>query len=363
MRYPLTIRRLASRLVHRRFAAALGAAASVVVAASAMLGWWPVAVSTVALMHAGLIVLVVDVRSRVLWSRRASNVINAVERAEQRLHDAERRVNDAVRRLDNVTSRTLAVSEEGRVATSDQLADLREKQLTLQQKVDRGFAQVARRQLSAGDPVTQIEAMFQLYSRVRPRAMMPASGGWAMNAANILLLLDVVEHSRPNLVLELGGGTSSLWLGYALEQLGAGRVVSIDHDPEYAELTRARIGEHGLEDVVEIRVAPLIDDVVPLHGTPWYDPAAFKDLSNIDLLVVDGPTKTTGPLARYPALPAISAQLSNAYWIVLDDAERADETEIVMRWIDETPGLRKVNQYSSKYLACLRSISVETITN
>ena len=61
----------------------------------------------------------------------------------------------------------------------------------------------------------------------------------------------------------------------------------------------------------------------------------------IDLLVVDGPPGLLRPQARYPALPVLRERLSPGASILLDDTHRADEREIVRRWLDEVEGLER----------------------
>ncbi|MGI9528709.1 MAG: hypothetical protein ACR2NG_03285 [Acidimicrobiia bacterium] len=56
-------------------------------------------------------------------------------------------------------------------------------------------------------------------------------------------------------------------------------------------------------------------------------------------MIVDGPPGTTGPLARYPAVPILFDRLSPSALIFLDDAYREDEQESVRRWLDETGGI------------------------
>ena len=74
-------------------------------------------------------------------------------------------------------------------------------------------------------------------------------------------------------------------------------------------------------------------------GARWYSRAWVEALPLIDVLVVDGPPGTIGPLARYPALPALAAKLSPGAVVIVDDAHRPDEQAMVARWLKEQPGL------------------------
>src|SRR5690606_39234633 len=174
--------------------------------------------------------------------------------------------------------------------------------------------------------------------KVEPVAPMPSSGHWALNPTELLELWSVIERTRPRLVLELGSGTSSVWIGYALRPWH-GRLVSVEHEPEYARYSRAQLERHGLSGTAEVRDAPLRPVTVDGEVYSWYDPAAVSDLDRIDLLVVDGPPGPTGPRARYPALPLLADRLSEAATVLLDDVDRADEQAIGAACTQATEGL------------------------
>jgi len=181
----------------------------------------------------------------------------------------------------------------------------------------------------------QLEALASLLAVLRPRAPFPPFRDWAISPDFGVLLLTQVLTRRPACVVELGSGVSTLVLAYALEQTG-GQLVSVDHDPVYAEQTRAVVAQHALQKSVTIVHAPL----EPWRGgTPWYCDAWVQGLPPIDMVVVDGPPADTGPLARYPALPVLAPHLAAAATIVLDDAGRADEQAMVARWLTEQTGL------------------------
>ena len=167
-------------------------------------------------------------------------------------------------------------------------------------------------------------------------------------------MLDLVETRRPRLVVELGSGTSSIWLGYALEQIGsAGRLVSFESDSGFAALAEAQVRKHALDNTVEIRSTRLVASKLRGHETPWYDTQAFDDIDGIDLLIVDGLSKDTGPMSRYPALPNLISHMSDQGTVALDDAKRPDEERIVRRWLAETPGLREVRSAPDDTLTVL----------
>ena len=220
-------------------------------------------------------------------------------------------------------------------ALAEQVSQLATRLAAVERAVNRAAARMDSR---SRDATRDVEALLQLYRERTPRAPMPPSGRWAMDPTGLLELLSRVPADRPALVLELGSGTSSVWLGYALERTG-GRLVSLDHDPRFGERTRQLLGRHALTGVAQVRDAPLRDLDLGDGTYRWYDPAAFEDLAGVDLLVVDGPPGTTGPLARYPALPVLWRRLSPGALVLLDDVDRPDERDTADRWLAEIGGL------------------------
>ncbi|WP_067174326.1 class I SAM-dependent methyltransferase [Microtetraspora niveoalba] len=201
----------------------------------------------------------------------------------------------------------------------------------------------------------QIEAYVDLRALIEPRAPLPAPGSAALlnnaplNTGPVStappstgpdVLRRLVEHicaDRPGLVVACGGGSSSVWLGYAVERFGGGRVVALEHDGRCAQLSRDLVRAHGLDHVVEVRHAPLRPWRLGAESWDWYDEDATRDLDGIGLLLVDGPPGATGRQSRYPAVPALLDRCAKDARIVLDDDPGADEWSVVSRWLEEFP--------------------------
>lgn len=250
-------------------------------------------------------------------------------------HRADRLADKDLRVLvDQLQRRLVAAVEKERLTAGDRHREVSEAIVRTQRLAERR-ATAAQRTL-----VREAEAMTQLFQDFRPRAPMPSSGDFALNPTDLLGLLHIIRTRQPRLVLELGSGTSSVWIGYALERIG-GRLISLDHDPEYAGRTRTLLAAHGLAGVVEVREAPLSALSVEDKSFQWYDTAALADLRNIDLVLVDGPPAATGRDARYPALQVVAPKLAPTATIVCDDANRRDEQAAVLRWTQNIPGLTR----------------------
>jgi predicted O-methyltransferase YrrM len=184
----------------------------------------------------------------------------------------------------------------------------------------------------------QVEAIQNLSAMLPTSDVLPPTRGWAASPDLLLVLVDQLIARRPALVVECGSGASTLWLALALRRFGiGGRIVALDHDPVYAAITRTFLARHGVSDVAEVRDAPL-EELRLAGGTySWYTRRAWKDLTGIDLLFVDGPPAATGAKARYPALPLLREALNPAATVVLDDLVVPDMQETLRLWLDAYP--------------------------
>lgn len=161
-------------------------------------------------------------------------------------------------------------------------------------------------------------------------------GGWAMDAQLAETIVRLLWQERPQLVIECGSGSSTLLLASCLQKLGGSRqVISLDHEPKYANITRGLLKQYALEDRVEVITAPLMQWQLDGQEFPWYG-LDLDVLPNqkIDMLIVDGPPGYDDPTARYPAVPVLRQHLSDECLIVLDDGDRAGEREAAHRWAE-----------------------------
>jgi predicted O-methyltransferase YrrM len=173
--------------------------------------------------------------------------------------------------------------------------------------------------------VAQTEPIVTLASRIPLRRPLPPMRGYAIAPDFALMLYDLVIDEKPELVVETGSGVSTLIVAYALEKLGRGRVVALDHDAAYAEKTRAEIARHGLEAYASVVHAPLEPIEIDGKRYRWHARSALDGLGPIDLVVDDGPPKYLGPMLRYASLPVFAPKLSPRGFVVLDvvgDEER-----------------------------------------
>jgi predicted O-methyltransferase YrrM len=183
----------------------------------------------------------------------------------------------------------------------------------------------------------QAEAYCELLNRL-PGTRLRQMRGYAVSPDACLQLIDLVEATRPRLVVELGSGLSTLAIAAALRQWSPdGRIVSIDHSVEYADRTRGLIAEHALVRA-EVRIAKLADTLHKPSAGQWYDEVAFRDLDDIDLLFIDGPPAPLGRHARSPSLPVLGGRVAQGGLVILDDTLRGDDLELAERWAAAVDG-------------------------
>lgn len=265
-------------------------------------------------------------------SRIGHSLVAATGRLEERARWSTDEIEDRFRQHDHFERRW-----------SDDIEGLLERLNTVQSETSEQSELLGRLR---HEPVTEIDAMLQLHRRFPFEGPVPLMFGWALSPRGLLQLVDICEDQQPRLVVECGSGTSTLFVAAALKQRPGARLVALEHLEDIATRVADVVHRQGLNDVVDVRFAPLVE--VEVEGKPfqWYDPAQWADLEGIDLLLVDGPPGTTGPRARYPAFPMLQPRLAAEATVVLDDAQRDDEAHVRRRWL-RTTGLEPVRSMTN----------------
>jgi hypothetical protein len=129
-------------------------------------------------------------------------------------------------------------------------------------------------------------------------------------------------------ILECGSGVTTLLLGVLASQHGV-PVCSLEHHEEWRERVGSALDTYGLGDV-DLVHAPLRD----FGAYTWYDRESIDIPRGIQLVICDGPPgKTVG--GRYGLLPEIRANMAPNCVVLLDDAGRKGEREVLDRWARE----------------------------
>ncbi|MCE1254738.1 MAG: class I SAM-dependent methyltransferase [Anaerolineae bacterium] len=200
----------------------------------------------------------------------------------------------------------------------------------------------------------QMEALFSLYSVLPIRYPLPQMRGWPVSPDFAAILINHIFEYKPLTIFELGSGLSTIFCAYALEKLGRGRIISLDHEQQYYQKSQKLIEDHALTQYVQLIHAPLVDTLIDGKKGLWYDQKNLPAIEQIDMLIVDGPPSTIQDEARYPALPLLKKFIGPHTLIFLDDAGRPDEQKTVKRWLELLPGFHVESLETEKGIAIIK---------
>ena len=130
-------------------------------------------------------------------------------------------------------------------------------------------------------------------------------------------------------ILECGSGLTSIVMGLLAGRRGV-EIWSLEHYPEWRTRVMSAVRRSNVPNV-QICLAPLQS----FGDFQWYSPPLQEMPSEFQLVVCDGPPGDTIG-GRYGLLPVMRERLSKDVVILLDDASRPGEAEVLQRWMSET---------------------------
>lgn len=178
--------------------------------------------------------------------------------------------------------------------------------------------------------------------------------GWSNEgyAANLEYLEEVAKRSvrTKGPILECGSGATTILLGSlcARRQI---EVWSLEHSPEWQERVSEALERNGISGV-HVCSSPLVE-----YGEfVWYDPPLTQMPTEFSLVVCDGPPGTTKG-GRYGLLPVMGSRLRPGSTILLDDAGRPGEAELIKRWESEVAFETQIIESQGRGFAVMRRCS------
>jgi hypothetical protein len=152
--------------------------------------------------------------------------------------------------------------------------------------------------------------------------------GWGNEdySAKVVYIEEILRQldSTSGPILECGSGLTTLLLGVLAERRSR-EVWTLEHDPLWHARVEAALRKQRILGA-RLCLAPLVD----YGGFTWYAP--LEELPRrFGLVICDGPPEAT-PGGRYGLLPASGDRLSAGTVVLLDDASRESESQILARW-------------------------------
>lgn len=169
---------------------------------------------------------------------------------------------------------------------------------------------------------------------------------WPIEEEFARYLIYRIVSNRPINIVELGSGTSSLIILKTLKKLGYKyNLTSFDSDKAFINNTKNLLIAEEVYDEKNVKLifSQITDVKIKNKLYRWYNPDDFEfKFDKIDLLFIDGPVGGFCKNARYPAINVMKKYLNNGSLVILHDAKRPDETEIVDIWKKENPEIKNV---------------------
>ena len=166
------------------------------------------------------------------------------------------------------------------------------------------------------------------------------------NQGKLLMLLALIHKART--ILEIGtlGGYSTIWLARALP--ADGHLITLESNPQHAEVARDNIARAGLAHLVEVRVGRAID-TLPQLGNKEYNP--------FDLIFIDADKPSN------PEYFAWALKLSRQGSLIIADNVVRNGAVIEVNSDDpNVQGVRRFNELLSAQ-ARVSATAIQTVGN
>jgi hypothetical protein len=184
------------------------------------------------------------------------------------------------------------------------------------------------------DGMAQLQSVLDIRTAIEPGIPLPPFGSPMIEADSGAVIVRHILQHRPGLIVEAGSGSSTVLAASCLKQIGAGKIVSLEHVRPWADSARQNLQSLGLAEYGDVRYAPLERQQCDRLECDWFAADAQRFDRPIDLLLVDGPPSggNAPAQARFPALPLLARYFNDDAWVIVDDAKRRDSCLMLKRW-------------------------------
>ena len=175
--------------------------------------------------------------------------------------------------------------------------------------------------------------------------------GWSNEgyAANLEYFEEVAKISvaSEGPILECGSGATTILLGLLCGQRGK-EVWSLEHSAEWQKRVSEVLQRHRISGV-RVCFSPLVEN----GEFDWYDAPVAEMPDEFSFVVCDGPPGMTKG-GRYGLLPLLGNRLPVGSTILLDDACRPGEAELIKRWESEAGFETRLVEKGARGFAIMR---------
>jgi hypothetical protein len=285
--------------------------------------------------------------------------------------------------MDMALKRAQQQLESAQAQTTTQLQQQAESELqqVLEQKIQKMFADQAqlltkevgglKNHINTGlsNSARQLEAFMGIQNYLEKGVKPLSFHGWPISPDIGLYITGLIDANNYDVIIEFGSGTSTVLMAKALisKQRGAqtktlgntsksneiavqetpfadlpARIVTFEHNNLYHGKTTQALQDNGVDHLVDLVYAPLVDYQYKDGSQYLYYSCndklqelarIFKGRKANILVLVDGPPGATNKNARFPALPHLLNTLTeHSFTVIMDDYKRAEEKEIITLW-------------------------------
>ncbi len=182
----------------------------------------------------------------------------------------------------------------------------------------------------------RLESLFALYRDLRFEKGLPALRHHSESPEFLREVVTDLLQRKPERVLELGGGVSTLVFARAMQRNAKGHVVTIEHEPFYVQQLKKWLREYNLEKWVTVIEAELTDYTIDNKKYRWY---TLNDVpvQKFDVVVADGRMAKESRCGRYPTLPLLQNRLDENSIVFVENVDDVNEREVLIRWSYDYP--------------------------
>lgn len=165
-----------------------------------------------------------------------------------------------------------------------------------------------------------------------------AINGGALRPFCMAYILNEIIINKRKSVIEFGSGISTILIARLIKENELPvSFVSVEHNIEWIEVLNKQLKKENLTDFVKIEHINLVDQNTEIGKVLSYDSKRVLNIiagNKYDLIIVDGPPANKREIrySRYPVFFNFRNNLFNDYCLIIDDANRKGEKEIINRY-------------------------------